>query len=276
MPRLKHNATKSQCTAIFPFVDPTYQVDLVSCVGGFVVAGSVGVKKSLFGLIVAPHHFFIVMINSLSRRGTSTAASRPTHPCVSSSRSASPNSSQHSIYCCPAEPLSLACSHTFAPAGCSTSSSSRSRSRSIVIARAANTADDDWDGYAADNFYQILGVPENASRRDIKRAYKAMMKDFHPDLSGDEESTEFCILLNDIYEASRGMCGIGWQPRCSPCRSWAFSSCSHTTSIYTGLTGPSAVASCAPSLLTQLFWSGFGRVDKRAFCGTSICPASTP
>jgi hypothetical protein len=26
------------------------------------------------------------------------------------------------------------------------------------------------------------------------------MKDFHPDLSGDDESTEFCILLNDIYE----------------------------------------------------------------------------
>lgn len=60
------------------------------------------------------------------------------------------------------------------------------------------------DDYAADNFYQILGVPENASRRDIKRAYKAMMKDFHPDLSGDEESTEFCILLNDIYEVCRG------------------------------------------------------------------------
>lgn len=127
-----------------------------------------------------------------------------------------------------------------------------------MIARAVNTADDDWDGYAADNFYQILGVPENASRRDIKRAYKAMMKDFHPDLSRDEESTEFCILLNDIYEARRGMCGIGWQPRCSPCRSWAFSRCSHTTSMYTGLTGPSAVASCAPSLLTQLFWSGLG------------------
>jgi hypothetical protein len=26
------------------------------------------------------------------------------------------------------------------------------------------------------------------------------MKDFHPDLSGDDESTEFCMLLNDIYE----------------------------------------------------------------------------
>lgn len=72
----------------------------------------------------------------------------------------------------------------------------------MVVVGAAAT-DGLVDEYAADNFYQILGVPENASRRDIKRAYKAMMKDFHPDLSGDEESTEFCILLNDIYEVCR-------------------------------------------------------------------------
>jgi hypothetical protein len=56
------------------------------------------------------------------------------------------------------------------------------------------------DFESPDNFYGILGIPQNASQRDIKRAYKAMMKDFHPDLSGDEESTEFCILLNEIYE----------------------------------------------------------------------------
>lgn len=61
------------------------------------------------------------------------------------------------------------------------------------------------DFTSPDNFYGILGVPQNASQRDIKRAYKAMMKDFHPDLSGDEESTEFCILLNDIYE----VCSVG-------------------------------------------------------------------
>lgn len=68
-----------------------------------------------------------------------------------------------------------------------------------VVAHAARTDSQLDDEYAADNFYQILGVPEAASRRDIKRAYKAMMKDFHPDLSGDEESTEFAVLLNEIY-----------------------------------------------------------------------------
>jgi DnaJ-class molecular chaperone len=39
-----------------------------------------------------------------------------------------------------------------------------------------------------------------ADVRDIKQAYYAIMKDCHPDLSGDEESTEFCMLLNEIYE----------------------------------------------------------------------------
>lgn len=71
--------------------------------------------------------------------------------------------------------------------------------RVSVVAQAARTDSQLDDEYAADNFYQILGVPESASRRDIKRAYKAMMKDFHPDLSGDEESTEFAVLLNEIY-----------------------------------------------------------------------------
>jgi len=37
-------------------------------------------------------------------------------------------------------------------------------------------------------------------RSEIKRAYYNIMKDCHPDLSGDEESTEFCTLLNEIYE----------------------------------------------------------------------------
>ena len=39
-----------------------------------------------------------------------------------------------------------------------------------------------------------------ADVKEIKLAYYSIMKDCHPDLSGDEESTEFCMLLNEIYE----------------------------------------------------------------------------
>jgi hypothetical protein len=34
--------------------------------------------------------------------------------------------------------------------------------------------------------------------------HRNMQMDFHPDLSGDEESAEFCVLLNDIYDVSCG------------------------------------------------------------------------
>uniref|UniRef100_A0A383VAV8 J domain-containing protein n=1 Tax=Tetradesmus obliquus TaxID=3088 RepID=A0A383VAV8_TETOB len=81
---------------------------------------------------------------------------------------------------------------------CSSSVFARGPNRGVA-ARAAAT-DIELEEYQADNFYEILGVGPLSSPKDIKRAYKTMMKDFHPDLSGDDESTEFCILLNEIYE----------------------------------------------------------------------------
>ncbi len=41
------------------------------------------------------------------------------------------------------------------------------------------------------NPYRILGVPENASEEDIKRAYRALVKKHHPDrYAGDPEAAE--------------------------------------------------------------------------------------
>lgn len=51
--------------------------------------------------------------------------------------------------------------------------------RTCVCAAAAISTDIELDDYAADNFYQILGVSENASRRDIKRAYKVSSQAIH-------------------------------------------------------------------------------------------------
>ncbi len=37
------------------------------------------------------------------------------------------------------------------------------------------------------NFYEILGVPKNATENDIKKAYRSLAKKHHPDKGGDEE-----------------------------------------------------------------------------------------
>ncbi len=44
-----------------------------------------------------------------------------------------------------------------------------------------------------------------ADVKDIKRAYYGMMRECHPDRSQDEDATEFCILLNEIYQVSSGL-----------------------------------------------------------------------
>lgn len=50
------------------------------------------------------------------------------------------------------------------------------------------------------DYYSILGITPTASPADIKRAYRRLMKDWHPDQSNDAESNEFAIFLNQVYE----------------------------------------------------------------------------
>jgi curved DNA-binding protein CbpA len=50
------------------------------------------------------------------------------------------------------------------------------------------------------DYYSILGIAPSATRLEIKKAYRNAMKDWHPDQSNDEETHEFAIFLNQIYE----------------------------------------------------------------------------
>ncbi|MEM0231333.1 MAG: molecular chaperone DnaJ [Candidatus Woesearchaeota archaeon] len=50
------------------------------------------------------------------------------------------------------------------------------------------------------DYYKILGVPPNASKEEIKRAYKELAKKYHPDLNrGDKEKEEKFKEINEAY-----------------------------------------------------------------------------
>lgn len=50
------------------------------------------------------------------------------------------------------------------------------------------------------DYYAVLGVSPNADHKTIKKAYHKAMRDYHPDISMDEDATEFCIFLNEVYD----------------------------------------------------------------------------
>ena len=51
------------------------------------------------------------------------------------------------------------------------------------------------------DYYKILGVPKTASESDIKRAYRKLAREYHPDQhSGDKKSEDRLKEVNEAYE----------------------------------------------------------------------------
>lgn len=50
------------------------------------------------------------------------------------------------------------------------------------------------------NFYEILGVPNNASADDIKKAYRKLVRKYHPDVSKDPDADAKTSEINRAYE----------------------------------------------------------------------------
>jgi len=50
------------------------------------------------------------------------------------------------------------------------------------------------------DYYDILGVSRNASQEEIKKAYRRLAMQYHPDRNKDPEATERFKEINEAYE----------------------------------------------------------------------------
>jgi len=50
------------------------------------------------------------------------------------------------------------------------------------------------------NYYKILGIPKNASEREIKERFRELAKEWHPDRNPDPKTKEIMSEINKAYE----------------------------------------------------------------------------
>ncbi len=53
---------------------------------------------------------------------------------------------------------------------------------------------------AGRDFYQILGVPRDASQQDIQRAYRKLAREYHPDVNSDPAAEERFKDVSEAYD----------------------------------------------------------------------------
>lgn len=50
------------------------------------------------------------------------------------------------------------------------------------------------------DYYEVLGIPKNATDDDIKKAYRSLAKKYHPDINKDADAPEKFKEINEAYE----------------------------------------------------------------------------
>lgn len=50
------------------------------------------------------------------------------------------------------------------------------------------------------DFYELLGIKKDATKEEIKKAYRDMVKKYHPDVNKSEEANKIIISLNEAKE----------------------------------------------------------------------------
>src|ERR1700691_976311 len=50
------------------------------------------------------------------------------------------------------------------------------------------------------DYYEVLGVPHDADQDAIRRAYRRLARQYHPDLNSDEDAEERFKELGEAYE----------------------------------------------------------------------------
>ncbi|MEK6826113.1 MAG: DnaJ domain-containing protein, partial [Nanoarchaeota archaeon] len=52
---------------------------------------------------------------------------------------------------------------------------------------------------AKKDYYEILGIPKNASKEEIKKSYKQLAKKYHPDITKDKSTEEKFKEISEAY-----------------------------------------------------------------------------